>query len=147
MGKGRMKRGVQGARWKEARRKFARVLKIGRRAAPMIVRSAIGSSLGYGAEITGITDGMLKGWRVMVAKSFGAMGGRSTTARLALESSDLGRNVVVEAVMSWICAWWDGLMPKEDMREAWRYAVKKVGMAPRPNAEVRGRQDGGGIRP
>ena len=91
-----------------------------------------------GAEVIGVTDGMLKGWRTMVAKSYGKMGGRSVSARLAVEDSDPGKQLVVEAVMSWVCAWWDDLMPKSDMYMAWRHAIKTVGMAARPNAEVRG---------
>ena len=71
-------------------------------------------------------------------EEFGLVGGTSTTARLALEGADPGRSLVVEAIMSWVCAWWDELMPKEEMRVAWRYAIKTVGMATRPNAEVRG---------
>ena len=59
-------------------------------------------------------------------------------ARLALEEAGLGKQLVVEATMAWVCAWWDVLMPRENMRSAWRYAFASVGMAQRLNAEVRG---------
>ena len=131
-------RKIQKVKWAEAKSKFERALKLGWRAAPSITRSGLLPSICYGAEVIGVTDGMLKGWRTMVARSYGNMGGRSVSARLALEDSDPGKQLVVEAVMSWVCAWWDDLMPKSDMYMAWRHAIKTVGMAARPNAEVRG---------
>ena len=99
-GRGKLKRVVRGAKWKEARGKFVLALELGRSAAPMITRAALAVSFGYGAEVPGDTDGMLKGWRTMVAMSFGPIAGGSTTARLALEAADPGKNLVAKAVMS-----------------------------------------------
>ena len=139
-GRGKVKKKMQKSRWCIGQLKSARAMRLGG-AATGIIRSGIIPSITYGTEVTGVTDGMLKGWRTMVAKSFGNLGGRSASARLALEGVDPGKKVVVEAIMCWVCAWWDELMPKDEMMDSWKYAIKGVGMAARPNAEVRG---GGG---
>ena len=41
-------------------------------------------------------------------------------------------------ILEWVIAWWDGDMDKEAMHDAWRYAIKAVGMSARPNAAVKG---------
>ena len=74
----------------------------------------------------------------MMARGYGNVDGRSVTARLALEGVDPGKEGVVEAIMCWVNAVWDVLMPIEWMKDAWRYAFTAVGMAARPNVEVRG---------
>ena len=137
-GKGRSKRSVLEERDNAARKKMARVVRLGKKAAPWVIRSGLMPSVSYGVEVTGVTDGMLMSWRTMIARGYGSIGGRSITARLALEGTDPGKQLVVEAIMCWVEAWWDELMPREEMRSAWRYAIKSVGMAARPNAEVRG---------
>ena len=138
VGRGKVKKKIQKTRWEGAKDKFERVLRLGGRAAPRVASSGLVPSICYGAEVTGVTDGMLKGWRTMIARSLGKLGGRSVSARLALEAADPGRKLVLEAIMSWVNAWWDVLMSKDDLRMAWRHAIKTVGMAARPNAEVKG---------
>ena len=120
--------------------RFPRTRGLGGEAAG-VIRAGLLPSITYGAEVTGVTEGLLKGWRTMMARGCGNVEGRSVTARLALEGVDLGKEVVVEAIMGWVNALWDDLLPIEWMKDAWVYAIKAVGMAARPNSEVRG---GGG---
>ena len=95
-------------------------------------------SVKYGAFVTGVTDSALAGWRSLAAAAYGSYSGRSITARLALEQADPGRDAVTGPIMDWIMAWWDDSMDKEVMHDAWRFAIKSVGMSGRPNAAVRG---------
>ncbi len=46
--------------------------------------------------------------------------------------------MTVGAVCDWVNAWWDRLVPREDMADALRLAHKTVGLSARPNAAVRG---------
>ena len=133
-GKGGRIKTVLNSRNKEAKRKIVRAMRLWRRAAPSVARVSLMPSICYAR----VTDGRLKGWRTMIARCFGNIGGRSITARLALEGSDPGLQLVVEAIMCWANAWWDEVMPRGEMRSAWRHAIRIVGMAARPNAEVQG---------
>ena len=69
-GRGKVKKKMQKSRWGREQLKSARVMRLGG-AAPGVVRSGMAPSITYGKEVIGVTDVMRKGWRTMVAKSFG----------------------------------------------------------------------------
>ena len=138
LGRTRTKQNVLCMRWEKAKRLARRLASLGPRAAPRVMQAGISSSISYGISVTGITDGMLAGWRSMIARSFGPVGGRSVTARLLLETADPGLRVVQAGIMDWVCAWWDNLLDKHDMQDAWKLAARTVGMSARPNAAIIG---------
>ena len=111
---------------------------MGTTGAAQVTKTGLLPSLQYGSIVTGVTDNALTSWRSLAAAAYGSTQGRSVTARLALEKADPGRQVVVEAVATWAAAWWDNQMDHEVMHDAWRYAIKAVGMSARPNAAVKG---------
>ena len=129
---------TQQGRVMKALDRVGRIMRLGGKLAMYVARAALIPSVTYGASVTGMCDGMLATVRAMMAKTRGKMGGRSTSARLYMEEADPGVNVVVEPVMQWVEAWWEGIISKETMEEAWRYAIKEVGMAARPNVKVEG---------
>ena len=125
-------------RWRAAGRVVGRVRRLGRRAAVHVTNTGLMPSIKYGATITGVSDGALGAWRKLAASMYGDTRGRSITARLAVMKADPAREVVKQAIMAWVNAWWDGDMDQEDMEAAWRYAIKTVGMSARPNQAVEG---------
>ena len=136
--KGGRRMTIQSGRWVKAKAKEGRVRRIGDRAGLQFGASAFTASVTYGTTASGMTDGMLKALRTMIARSRGKLAGRSTSARLLMEGVDPGRRVVVDPVRRWVEAWWDSLVDKDIMRKAWRYAIVSVGMSSRPNAKVQG---------
>ena len=136
----KIKKKIQKSKWKSVQLRIPRTRALGGEAAG-VIRTGLLPSVTYGVEVTGVTEGLLKGWRTMMARGYGKSEGRSVTARLALEGVDPGKEVVLEAIMGWVSAVWDDLLPIEWMRDAWMHAIKVVGMAAHPNSEVRG---GGG---
>ncbi len=46
--------------------------------------------------------------------------------------------MVIQPIIDWAEAWWEGTVEQEEMTAAWRYAVKAVGVAARPNAVIAG---------
>ena len=138
LGGGRRAKGIKESKWDEVRRRKARAGRMGRRACASVATAGLSPSIGYSVTVTGITDGLLAGWRSLVASSYGHMGGKSVTARLTMEGTDPASIAVVGAVMDWVNAWWDELIDNQAMYDAWRHGAKTVMMASRPNAAVQG---------
>ena len=125
-------------RYKEAFRRHARALRLGRRLAPCINRAAIVTSVTYGVTSTGVTEEQLKKVRQMTARAYGPTGGRSITARLLLEGVDPLHVIVRKQIGFWIHAVWDELLPRNILQDAWMHAYKHVAMSERPHAAVAG---------
>ncbi len=138
---GRKRRVEQQARVTLWKGRGKRVARLGRQGAAHVIRTAAVASTTYGATVTGMTDSMLSCIRTMMASAFGPLGGRSATARLAMEGCDPGHKVVVQPVVDWFREVWEGIVDAGTLRDAWRYAQRTVGMSARPNVAVRG---GGG---
>ncbi len=111
---------------------------MGRRAAEKVAVACDIPASTYGSSATGVTDGMLATMRRGVAAATGPLNGRSVSGRLLMGGRDPGITVTVGAVCDWVNAWWDRLVPREDMVDALRLAHKTVGLSSRPNVAVRG---------
>ena len=144
LGKGNKKRLIQRKRWQIVQRREVRVRRVGGRAGARVAVTGHISSMTYGVDATGMSDGMLAALRSYVSRARGRCKGRSTTARLLMEGVDPGVRVVTGLVMQWVIAWWDQLVDRDVMRMAWRHAVISVGMAARPNVKVQGGGGGNG---
>ena len=131
-------RAVYRDRWRAVKRLKERVKRLGHRPGAQVVNTGLIPSVKYGASVAGVMDRALAGWRSLAAAAYGNNGGRSITARLALEQADPGREVATGPIMDWITAWWDDSLDKDVMHDAWRFAIMSVGMCGRPNAAVRG---------
>jgi hypothetical protein len=81
-------RAVQGKRWLQVQARRRRTIALGKTAAPRVFQAGAVRSIAYGASSTGVTDEVLGGMRPLAARTFGRMGGRSTTARLLAEGAD-----------------------------------------------------------
>ncbi len=111
---------------------------MGRRVAERVAIACDVPASAYGSSSTGVTDGMLATMRRAVAATMGPLGGRSVSGRLLMGSRDPGITVTVGAIVDWTCAWWDGLLPHDEMVDALKHAQKTVGLSARPNVAVRG---------
>ncbi len=131
-------RTVQLGRLALAQARARRAARLGGRLGSLVVTGSAIPSVTYGVAATGMSDGVLASLRSLVAAAKGKMRGRSTSARLAMDGNDPGLAVVVQPVLDWVSSWWDCLLDHDDMMEAWKYAVKHVGLAPRPNLAVQG---------
>ncbi len=131
-------RTVQLGRLAQAQAKTKRAARLGGRLGSLVVTGSAIPSVTYGAAATGMSDGVLASLRSLVAAAKGKLRGRSVSARLAMDGNDPGLAVVVQPVLDWISSWWDSLLDHIDMTEAWKHAVKHVGLAPRPNLAIQG---------
>ncbi len=138
LGGGQIRRYVQKGRAGKVAPRQARARRMGGRAAERVAIACDIPSTTYGSSITGVTDGMLAAMRKGVAAATGSLAGRSVSGRLLMSGRDLGVTVVVGAVYDWVAAWWDALVQRGCMNDAFRQAQKTVGLSARPNAAVRG---------
>ena len=86
--------GVQKSRMKAAVTKLNRALRLGKKLAPIIARSAITASIIYGATVNGVTEEELSRKRRMAATAYDPMQGRPLTARLWMEEADPAHVIV-----------------------------------------------------
>ncbi len=138
LGGGRARRPIQSERIARVAARRGRARRLGSRAAEKVAVAADIPASTYGTSSTGVTDAMLAIMRRGVAAATGPLNGRSVSARLLMGGRDPGVTVTVGAVCDWVNAWWDRLVPREDMADALRLAHKTVGLSVRPNAAVRG---------
>ncbi len=131
-------RAIQLGRWATAQKRAKRAARLGGRLGSAVITASAVPSVTYGASTTGMTDGLLAALRSMVAAARGTIRGRSVTARLAMDGSDPGMKVVVQPIADWVDAWWGELVDRSDMADAWKLAVKSVGLSARPNQAVAG---------
>ncbi len=129
---------LQLGRWATAQRRAKRAARLGGRLGGAIITASAVPSVVDGASSTGMTDGLLASLRSMTAAARGKTKGRSISARLAMDGNDPGIKVVVQPIADWADAWWDELIDRADMIEAWMWAVKTVGLSARPNQAVAG---------
>ena len=138
---GKKKRGqqpVMQARQKGASRKKGRALRLGRRLAPAITRTAMTTSITYGVGVIGVTEESMRRMRRMAARAYGPMQGRSVAARLWMEDADPAYVVLRKQISHWVQAVWDGLLPRDVMQDAWKLAFKEVAMSTKPHAAATG---------
>ncbi len=138
LGAGLGKRAVQLGRWATAQARAARARRLGPKLGSKIISTSAVPSVTYGASTSGMTDGLLAALRSLVAWAGGKMQWRSTTARLIMDGSDPGMRVVIQPIIDWAEAWWDGTVGHEEMTAAWLHAIKTVGIAARPNVVIAG---------
>ena len=132
------KQAVKEARQKGAVKKYGRVLRLGKKLAPIITRATVIASVSYGAAISGVTEESLRRMRRMAARAYGPMQGRSVTARLWMEDADPAFVILRKQVVHWVEAVWSDLMPMAVMHDAWKLAFKEVAMSVRPHAAATG---------
>ncbi len=138
LGGGQVRRHVQRARASKVAPRQARARRMGGRAAERVAIACDVPSSTYGSSITGVTDGLLASMRGGVASATGSLAGRSVSGRLLMTGRDPGTTVTVGAVLDWVTAWWDVLVPRDCMSDAFRRAQQTVGLSARPNVAVRG---------
>ena len=134
----RVVRSVQRGRIAKVCARLHRFRRLGRRAASRLLRTGAAPALRYGAGVCGVPDTSIRAVRRFSCAVQGEMRGRSTFARLQLASFDIGASMAVDPIVEWARAVWDGLACPEDMRAAWRYAVRTVGLSSRPFQQVIG---------
>jgi ribonuclease HI len=131
-------RAVQALRLRTVCGRLPKYKRLGKLAARHLVRTGAAPAMRYGVTVVGATNSALKTARRFSCAAAGEMRGRSSFARLQLASYDVGALMAIDPVIEWSRAVWDGLVPREDLRLAWRRAVVEVGTAPNPFLAVRG---------
>jgi ribonuclease HI len=131
-------RAVQALRIKTICARAPGYRRLGKRAARHLVRTGAAPAMRYGVAVVGATNSALQTARRFSCAAAGEMRGRSAFARLQLAAYDVGALMAIDPLVEWAKAVWDGLVPREDLRIAWRRAVVEVGTANNPFLAVRG---------
>ena len=109
-------------RYKVALKRVQRAQRVGKKAHLQAFRSLLVPSFTFGASAVSCPSSIIKKLRTQTARAFGPIEGRSTTARLLLESSDVRQAVTLKTVMAWVSALWEELVELEVMQLAWKHA-------------------------
>ncbi len=125
-------------RWSKAARKRTRMRRVGGGVAAGLVRSHLAASARHGITVGGIPSGVLKQVAAAAAEMYGPLGGRSTTARLAVRRGDPRLPLAVRPVQAWATIVWTQALDADMLRDAWLQAQKEVGLSKRPHSAVTG---------
>ena len=113
-------------------RKVRRAAQLGRVVGRIAIRSILTPSFTYGSSTTSCPPRLVKQLRVHTARTYGPMGGRSTTARLLLEEADVSQTLAVKTVMSWVQGVWGNLVERDALiqalRKAWTSHIATAGI-------------------
>ena len=109
-------------RYKLGLRRVQRAVRVGRKAQQQALRTLLVPSFTFGSSAVSCPVALVRQLRTQMAKSFGPIEGRSTTARLLLEEADVSLTVAIKTVMSWVCGAWDGLIEDAVLQRAWKQA-------------------------
>ena len=134
----KVKRIVQRSRISKVSRRLMRYKQVGKKAARHLVRTGVGPGMRYAVAVYGATNTAIKAARSFSCNAFGEMRGKSSFARLALSSYDIGALMATDPITDWAKAVWDSLVSRDDMRVSWKQAMVEIGTAQRPFAEVKG---------
>ena len=116
-------RNVLKARVREGARRVKRAVVVGARGRRRVVRSMVLPSVTYGSSSRSLPKVDEKFLRLEMAKTFGAVQGRSTTTRLLVEDVDPTRLSIEKAVMAGVCGLWDSHVEASVMEDAWKIAI------------------------
>ena len=86
---------MQTKRWRTTRGRMGRIGRLGGRGGARVAAMSVTPSVAYGAETTGMNDGLLSSLRSFVAHAHGKCRRRSVSARLLIEGTDPGHSVVL----------------------------------------------------
>ncbi len=103
-----------------------------------MVRSHLAATARHGITVGGIPGGILKQVATAAAEMYGAVGGRSTTARLAVRRGDPRLQLAIRPVQAWATMLWTRSLDSQLMQDAWFLAQKEVGLSKRPHNAVNG---------
>ena len=113
---------VAAQRFRAGLKKLTRAKALGRTARRRAVSSVLTPSFTFGASAVTCPSGLVRQLRTHSARAIGPTAGRSTSARLLLESMDAGEVLVTKAIMAWVDGLWDQLVEPGVMQRAWQYA-------------------------
>ena len=132
------KRIVMLSRWAKAKEKAGRVQKLGRTGAPRVFSTGLLASVRYGASLTGVTNSLLNEVRSLAAFTYGKLGGRSTTGRLALRKADPAIPLLGAPVKAWLTAVWNRSLDSDTLQCALTAAQAGLLKGNNPHTAVQG---------
>ena len=104
-----------------------------------MIRTMVVPSVTYGSAAQSLPRTDERFLRTEMAKTYGAVRGRSTTVRLLVEGADPALIIIEKAVMTWVCAAWDKLLDGKAMQDAWKAAcIDKMGTARNARSSTQG---------
>ena len=104
---GSRRRQVLRARVKEGTRRMRRAAFVGGGGRRRVIRAMVVPSVTYGSAAQSLPRTDERFLRTEMAKTYGTIRGRSTTARPLVERADPTLIIIEKAVMTWVCAAWD----------------------------------------
>ena len=91
-----------------------------------VMRAAVKPAISYGAAVSALPRAYIKKLRAEAARGYGPIGGRSVTARFAIEGADIELTFNEKPIMYWVEGLWDGLVDGRTMNCAWRQACSEL---------------------
>jgi hypothetical protein len=132
------KRNVQRSRLEKVSKRMGRYRSLGVRGGSHVLKTGGIPALKYGASVLGTPSATLRKVRILACAVRGKMGRRSAFGRLKLARYDPTAGMAIDPIVDWSRGVWDRLVDRGRMEDAWRAAMKEVGLSKRAFQVVRG---------